>query len=167
MTPNPRDLAHLFAYTRWANGKMLDSVEPLTDEEFHRAIGGSFGSVQGTLAHVYGADWVWLERWHGRSPRALSEAQTVPTLADVREKWAAVQEGHRAFVESLTPEKISQPLTYQNFKGETWTYAIGDALTHLVNHNTYHRGQVATLLRQLGKPAVSTDYLRFLDSGAK
>jgi uncharacterized damage-inducible protein DinB len=167
VTLNPQDVARLFAYTRWATEKTLDSVAPLTPEEFHRALGGSFGSIQGTLAHVYGADWVWLERWRGRSPSALPEAQQVPTFDALREKWREVQDAHAAYVEALTPEKIKEKLTYKNFKGEMWTYTIGDVVIHVANHGTYHRGQIATLLRQLGKPAVSTDYLRFLDAGAK
>ena len=75
------DASRLYAYTRWACGKVLDSVESLTAGEFTRAVGGSFGSVQATLAHLWGADWVWLERWHGRSPAALPDPKKVPTVA--------------------------------------------------------------------------------------
>lgn len=166
MTTTPRDIAKLFAYNRWANGKTLDAVAALTEEEFTRPIGGSFGSVQGTLAHLSGADWVWLERWHGRSPRALPPSENAPALDVLREKWTEVQGRQKSFVEGLTPEKLGQTLTYVNFQGQTWTYPLGEALIHLVNHGTYHRGQVATLLRQLGKSAVSTDYLRYIDAGS-
>ena len=71
---SPEQIATLFAYARWASEKTLESVAPLNPEEFLRPIGGSFGSVQATLAHLHGADWVWLERWHGRSPRTLPKA---------------------------------------------------------------------------------------------
>ena len=158
-------LSRLYAYGRWANARTLDSVAPLTPEEYGRALGGSFGSVQGTLVHLYSADWVWLERWHGRSPRSLGEAQQAPTLETLREKWREVEEGHAAFVRGLTEERLTQELTYVNFAGETWTYPLGEALLHVANHGTYHRGQVATLLRQLGKTPISTDYLRFRDAG--
>ncbi|MGE5275593.1 MAG: DinB family protein [Acidobacteriota bacterium] len=166
MTRTPQEISRLFAYGRWANGKMLDSVAGLTAEEFRRPVGGSFGSIHGTLAHVYGADWIWLERWHGRSPRALPSPDEVPTFETLREKWTEVQDRQRSFVEALTPERLAEGLSYANFKGETWTYPLGEALLHVVNHGTYHRGQVTTLLRQLGKPAVSTDYLRYIDAGA-
>jgi uncharacterized damage-inducible protein DinB len=166
MSRTPQDISKLFAYSRWANGKMLDSVAALTAEEFTRPVGGSFGSVQGTLAHLYGADRVWLERWHGRSPRSLPPAQEVPALAILREKWVEVQRAQKSFVEGLTAERLAETLTYLNFQGETWSYPLGEAMIHVTNHGTYHRGQVATLLRQLGKSAVSTDYLRYLDAGA-
>jgi uncharacterized damage-inducible protein DinB len=164
MTPTPELVRTLFAYGRWANGMALDSAKPLSAEEFLRPIGGSFGSIQATFAHLYGADWVWLERWHGRSPSSLPGANELKTLDAIRSRWETVQEGHRAFAESLTADRMSEPLTYVNFAGQTWTYPLGEALLHVANHGTYHRGQIATLLRQLGQKAASTDYLRYLDA---
>ncbi|MEP6995050.1 MAG: DinB family protein [Acidobacteriota bacterium] len=165
MPYSPEAIAKLFAYGRWANAKTLESVSGLTPEQYDRKAGGSFGSVQGTLAHLYGADWVWLERWHGRSPRSLPASEAVPTLDVLREKWRKVEDGHRAFVEGVSAERLAEKLTYVNFQGATWTYVLGDALLHVANHGTYHRGQVATLLRQIGGTPISTDYLRFLDAG--
>ena len=80
------------------------------------------------------------------------------------ERWDEVQEGQRTFVETLTPARMADSVTYVNFAGQTCTYALGDALVHVANHGTYHRGQVATLLRQLGQKPAPTDYLRYLDA---
>jgi len=160
------EFVKLFAYGRWANDKTLGAVAALSAEEYVRSVGGSFGSVQGTLAHLYGADWVWLERWHGRSPKSLPPAAEVPTLEVLKEKWPRVQAGHKDFVGGLTEGRLAEPITYVNFQGKTFTYSLSEALTHMVNHGTYHRGQVMTLLRQLGKPAVSTDFLRYIDAGS-
>jgi uncharacterized damage-inducible protein DinB len=165
MPYSPEGIAKLFAYTRWAYEKTFESLVPLSEEEFNREIGGSFGSIQGTLTHVYGAEWVWLERLHGRSPRALPEGQKGWTLPDFREKWKPVEAGHQAFVDRVTPEHLAQPLTYVNFAGQTCTYSQADALVHVVNHGTYHRGQIATMLRQLGHKPIPTDYLRYIDAG--
>jgi uncharacterized damage-inducible protein DinB len=165
MMLTPPDASRLFAYTRWASGKTLDSAEILTPEEFARPAGGSFGSVQATFAHLWGADWVWLERWHGRSPKALPDPKRVPSLASVREEWGAVQNAQKEFVEGITAEGMAAPLVYQGFDGKTFHRTIGDALLHVANHGTYHRGQIATLLRQLGKTPVSTDFFRYVDAG--
>ena len=165
MTRTPEDLANLFAYGRWATAKTLESAAALDAEESRQPIGGSFGSVQGTIAHLYGADWVWLERFHGRSPSALPGAESLGPLATIRERWKPVERGLREFVESLAPARLTEPLTF-NFAGQKWTYPVGEALVHVANHGTYHRGQVATLLRQLGKKAASTDYLRWIDAGS-
>lgn len=164
MTPTPETIETLFAYGRWANGKVLESAAPLTAEELVRPIGGSFGSVLKTLVHLHGADWVWLERWHGRSPSSLPGGEDLTTLDAIRERWDEVQEGQRTFVGTLTPARMADPVTYVNFAGQTCTYALGDALVHVANHGTYHRGQVATLLRQLGHKPAPTDYLRYLDA---
>lgn len=165
MAQTPQDICRLFAYGRWANGQTLDAVGALSVEELVRPVGGSFGSVRGTLVHLYGADWVWLERWRGRSPRCLPPVEEVPTLAILREKWGRVQEEQRSFVEGLTPARLEDAVTYVNFQGETWSYPLSETLIHLANHGTYHRGQVTSLLRQLGKAPVSTDYLLYIDAG--
>jgi len=156
-------LRNFLAFGRWANRTILESVAALMPEEYARPIGSSFGSVQGTLVHLYGADWVWLERFHGRSPRALPAGDDLATLGALARKWREVETGQDAYIATLTQERLAEPLSYVSFAGESFTRRLGDALLHLANHGTYHRGQVATLLRQLGRKAVSTDYLRFVD----
>ena len=157
-------LRELYAFNRWANAKTLESVSSLTADEYGRAIGGSFGSVRGTLVHLYGADWVWLERFQGRSPRAMPDGEELATLEVLAAKWLAVQDARDEFLATLTPQRLEAPLSYSGFDGKAFTRVLGGALFHVANHGTYHRGQVATLLRQLGRTAVSTDYTRYLDA---
>jgi uncharacterized damage-inducible protein DinB len=160
---SPEEVSRLLDYNRWANARAIEGAAALTAEELSRSVGGSFTSVLGTLTHLVGAEWVWLERWHGRSPRALPSE--FATVEDLRRRLAEVEEGQKAFLAGLTPERLASKITYVNFAGQTWTYALGEAMVHIVNHGTYHRGQVATLLRQLGKKPLSTDYLLYLDGG--
>jgi uncharacterized damage-inducible protein DinB len=167
MPRTTEEVSRLFAYNRWANGRTLEPVSELTVEEFNRKLGGSFPSVRETLAHIYAAEWIWLERWNGRSPRGLSSEQEVPTLEALKEKWSLVEEECRDLVGGLTKARMAEIVSYVNVKGESWSYPLGEMLTHLVNHSTYHRGQVATMLRQLGKKPLSTDYLVFLDASAR
>ena len=167
MSRTPQEMSKLFAYNRWANARVLEPVSALTAEEFSREVGGSFPSVRKTLAHIYAAEWIWLERWQGRSPRALPPEQEVPTLEELAKKWSAVEDWQRIFVDGLTEARMAEVVTYVNVKGETWSYPLGEMLVHVVNHSTYHRGQVATMLRQLGKTPRSTDYLAYLDGEAR
>ena len=164
MTQDLTTLRNFFAFGRWANRTILESVAALTPEEFARPIGGSFGSVLGTLVHLSGADWVWLERFHGRSPRERPARHDLLDLEALARKWREVEAAQDAFIAALTPERLGEPLSYVSFAGDGFTRELGDALLHLANHGTYHRGQVATLLRQLGHKAAPTDYLRFLDA---
>jgi uncharacterized damage-inducible protein DinB len=157
-------LRELFEYNRWATAKTLECVAPLSNEEFQRPIGGSFGSLGGTLVHAYGADWVWLERLHGRSPRSLPQGEDLSTFEAIRERWAAVEDARDAFLAKLSPARLGEWIHYVNFAGESCRYRLDEVLFHIANHLTYHRGQVVSQLRQLGKPAVATDYLRLLDA---
>ena len=167
MSQDLQTLRNFFAFGRWANQTIVESVAALTPEEYARPIGGSFGSVQATLFHIYGADWVWLERFHGRSPRAMPPGDDLTALDALTRRWREVEAGQDAFIALLTQARLAEPLSYVSFAGDSFTRELGDALLHLANHGTYHRGQVATLLRQLGKKATSTDYLRFIDAQKK
>jgi uncharacterized damage-inducible protein DinB len=143
-------LRELFAYNYWARDRQLEACGALSQEQFERPLGSSFSSVRDTLAHLVGAEWVWLERFRGRSPRELPPCDEFPTLRAIREHWRSVEQGVWEYLAHLNEETLAQPLTYMNFGGQTWAYPLWRALLHLVNHQTYHRGQVTTLLRQLG-----------------
>ena len=156
-------IRELYGYNYWARDRQLEACRALTQEQFLRPMGSSFSSVRDTLAHLVGAEWLWLERWQGRSPRVMPGAEEFPTLAAVEERWRAVEHAVREFLSELSEDALARPITYTNFKGETWTYMLWRALYHLVNHQSYHRGQVTTLLRQLGARAVMVDFLVFQD----
>jgi uncharacterized damage-inducible protein DinB len=151
----------LYAYTRWANERVLDAVDALTDEAFTRDVGGSFGSVQATLAHMLGADWVWLRRWKGESPSVLPAEWDLTTFAGLRERWREVEHEQAEFVDALGPGDLDRVIEHRNMAGTPFANRLDHLLRHVVNHATYHRGQVVTLLRQLGAEAPATDLVRF------
>jgi uncharacterized damage-inducible protein DinB len=160
-------LRELLDYNYWARDRQLDACASLTEEQFLRPMGNSFSSVRDVLAHLIFAEWVWLERWLGRSP-TLAERQQVapdklPTLASVRERWGIGEGKMRSYLTALDEQTLSRPLTYTNFRGQVCTYVLEQTIFHLANHQTYHRGQVTTLLRQLGAEAPATDYLVMQD----
>lgn len=157
-------LEELYDYNYWARDRQLEACGKLTNEQFLRPMGSSFSSLRDTLAHLLAVEWVWLERFRGRSPRALPAwLDPLRDVASIRERWWNLERDLRGYVAGLDAETLDQPLSYVNFKGEAWTYPLGQALFHLVNHQTYHRGQVTTLLRQLGAPSVAIDFLVYLD----
>lgn len=162
-------LQTLYDYNYWARDQQLQACAALSEEQFLRPLGNSFSSVRDTLAHLIVAEWVWLERWKGHSPTkaeaAPYDAATFPTLAVVEDRWRQIERGVREYLAALTPEPLLQPLNYTNIAGEPWTYPLWQTLVHVVNHQTYHRGQVTTMLRQLGAPAPPVDFLVAIDGG--
>jgi uncharacterized damage-inducible protein DinB len=160
----PLEVFHdLYDYNFWARDQQLAVCATLTGEQLARPLGGSFGSLRDTLKHLLGAEWVWNERFHGRVARSVPWLKEVETLESIRARWAGVEADLLAFLAALQPEALTTPLTYQNFKGETWTYPLWQALLHLVNHGTYHRGQVTMALRQLGTAPPALDFLVYRD----
>ena len=156
-------LRELFDYSYWARDRQLEACSALSEEQFLRPVGNSFSSLRDTLAHMIYAEWVWLERWLGRSPsRAEAQAYAAETFADlesIRTRWHTVEANLRSYLTGIGDEALKQPLSYLNLAGDRWTYPLGATLFHLANHQTYHRGQITTLLRQLGASAPTTDYL--------
>jgi uncharacterized damage-inducible protein DinB len=156
-----QDLFTLYEYNAWANARMLDAAESLSAEQFTRDLGNSFPSVRDTLAHILGAEWVWLRRWHGESPSKGLPAADFPTVASLRDRFGAVEKERRSLLETVSEEGLNRVLSYRDFAGHARKLPLVVTLQHVVNHGTYHRGQVTTLLRQLGATPVSTDLSRF------
>ena len=160
---SPEVLRHLYNYNYWARDRQLAACAKLTNEQFTRTLGGSFASLRDTLVHLAGAEWIWSERWNDRSPRLFPKGEQFPDLSALREYWRGVERDVQCFVIGVTEAALAKPLTYTNVAGEQWTYPLGQAMFHLVNHGTYHRGQVTTLLRQLGAEAPGLDFLLMHD----
>ncbi len=156
-------LRELYDYNFWARDQQLAACRSLSDEQLARPLGSSFGSLRDTLKHLLGAEWVWVERFNGRNPRTFPAAQELQSLEAIRTHWQSVEAEIRNFLAALKPEALARPLTYQNFKGETWTYPLWQTLVHLANHGTYHRGQVTMALRQLGATPPAIDFLVYYD----
>jgi uncharacterized damage-inducible protein DinB len=156
----------LYAYNHWANDRVLASVAELSREEFSRDVDGSFGSMWGTLVHIFGVEWLYPQRWKGYSPCALPTADSFPTFEALHTYWNGVRAEQEQFLAGLTEERLRQRVDYINFHGEKYGYPLGDQMRHLVNHSTYHRGQITLLLRLLEKQPVSTDYLLYFDEQA-
>ena len=159
----PETIRELYLYNHWANQRTVDSVAALSTEKFTRDMGNSFSSVRDTLAHILSAEWIWLERWHGRFPKSMLPASDFPTVETLRRRWELVDHDLNRFLETLTPERLREPLAYLNRAGERFSYRLWQQMAHVVNHSSYHRGQVTTLLRQLGAEPNGTDFLSYYD----
>jgi uncharacterized damage-inducible protein DinB len=160
-------IRELYGYNRWANARSLEAAAAVSTEDFTREVGGSFASLRGTLAHMYGAEWIWLQRWKGISPRQLPFSLEFPDVSSIRSRWQAVENERQVFLDALDPARLAEVLSYVNLQGQTFAYPLRRMLQHVVNHGTYHRGQITTLLRQLGAAPLATDLLLYDDGKTK
>ena len=156
------EIGWLYAYHRWAGQRMLDSVASLSDEQRLRPAVSSFPSVIQTVAHIVGADWVWLKRWQGNSPDTLPSGWEDLSLEQLRDVWTEVLDQQQNFIATLSEQRLRSVLVYTNFAGEEVRGELGGFMRHVVNHATYHRGQVTTLIRQVGGTPLSTDMAQFI-----
>ena len=164
---NARDVGYLNDYNGWANRRVLEIASKLTPEQFTRDLQSSHRSVRDTLAHILAGEWIWLERWKGTSPSSLLNPTEFGTIESLASRWAGVERDYQEYINGLTDELLTVVISYRNTRGEEWAYPLGQMLQHVMNHSNYHRGQVTTLLRQLGAEVMPLDLLVFMDVKAQ
>jgi uncharacterized damage-inducible protein DinB len=158
---SPDEIRQLFDYNAWANQRSLDAAAALTADDFSKPLGSSFSSVRDTLAHIWGAEWLWLERFQGISPASLPEVGQFHDLFSLQSRWHQDQQRLQKFVAGLTPDDLNRVHEYRTLNFGAYKNPLWQSMQHMVNHGTYHRGQVATLLRQLNAKPLSSDLIHF------
>lgn len=143
-------IADYAAYNQWANGALLKVVKTLDASQQQKEIISSFPSVYSTLLHVLSAETIWWQRMH-------NEPQTAWTLKDAGLSCVAIIDGisrqdklWAEWVTTLQTEQLQSMMGYKTSKQEYFEQPLWEILMHLFNHSTYHRGQLVTMLRQLG-----------------
>jgi len=144
----------LYDYNRWANHRLFDFAAGLGENVCGREVGQQFSmpTVTRMFAHMYGAESIWLTRWKGASPTAMPGAQLV-SMADVRQKWDALEAEEQAFLAALTDADLARAIDYKNTEGKAFHAPLGHLLQHVANHATHHRSEIATMVTMLsGSP---------------
>src|SRR5215831_16471432 len=159
---------------------MFSVLEKLTPEQFTAPHASSFPSIHETVFHLLAAEWIWLKRWQGTPPRApqpVSAAtietwktlrvngapapQQVETLAQLRELGDGIEAERNELLAQLNEEQLHASLAYHDMSGVPYSMPLGELMQHVVNHGTYHRGQVTTLLREAGAETIGLDLVYF------
>ena len=160
-------LRQLIAFHYWARDRVMLAAGPLSAEQYTRSMGSSFSSIRDTLNHVYLAEWIWYSRWNGVSPTAFPELD-LPDVPALQERWRETEGKVRAYIDEAGEAGISRVIPYRLLSGLESASPLWQMVVHVVNHATYHRGQVTTLLRQVGAaPPKSTDMITYFRETAK
>ncbi len=151
-------ITHFYEYNEWANDRLLDVASGLSAGELSSERGASFGSILSSFAHVAAGQIVWLERWAGgESAAPLVELQRMPDIGAVRASFLASHAGIRDYIAGLTVEQLDEPLDYHDRRGG-WSRPLWQLMTHVANHGTYHRGEIAMMLTGAGHSPGDLDF---------
>lgn len=155
------EIKELFAYNAWANRRVVDSISRLGEEQFSRNLGGSHGSIRGTLAHLAAAEIIWLERWQGKAGTKLLPEQEFDTIEKATRRLTEIDVDMMDFINQFPESDLEQSKVYTTTEGKSHSNLFRHMFSHLLNHSTYHRGQLAALLRQAGAVPNPTDLIIF------
>lgn len=157
---NKKDLAELFEYNRWAENRLLASLEQVSTEDFEKDLHSSHGGIRGTLFHMVNAENIWTSRLRGEELRTIN-SEEVKSLGDLKAKWDELDKKLSMLISEYSDGDLLSEFEYQDSKGNKFRHPRIWVFNQLFNHFTYHRGQIVTMQRQLGYKPANTDLIGF------
>jgi len=155
------EVQELFAYNAWANRRCFAALHLLPAEPYFRDLKSSHGGIHGTLCHIVWAEELWLNRWLGKPNPAVPQGRDLATLAAARTRWEAVEAERGRWLAGLTERRLDDTLAVRPSAGGEYRHNFRQMVRHAVDHSTYHRGQIVTLLRQVGVTPPNTGLIVF------
>lgn len=152
------DFTSLFAFNRWANAKMLDACRKLTPEQYVAEPAPVWSSVRATVFHIAVVTELWLRGLENDPNDSFPTEAEIATIDDAERLLDRAYQRFDRLLPTLTPERLTALVTY---RGRGWTATLPPwaVLRHVVNHTTYHRGQVASKLKRFGVVQPETDFV--------
>jgi uncharacterized damage-inducible protein DinB len=159
---NYQELDALLDYHYWAQQRMFDALELLSPEQWTRPLESSFKSIRDTAVHIWGAEKVWCARWKGVSPSGLQSSDAFPTAHSLRIASRELEGEVRGVVREVGAQGVDRRFEYKTLAGTPQSSLFWQTVQHMVNHATYHRGQLTTMLRQVdANPPKGMDLIAF------
>ncbi len=148
-------------YNIWANSKMVDLILKLSPEQLDKEINSSFNTIRKTVYHSWGAEYVWLQRMELIENWVYTGNDLHVPLDEACTKWLQTSEALKVFIEKQYDDKaLEHVFQYYDSEKVSHKQQVSQTLMHVFNHATYHRGQLVTMLRQVGVTKLpSTDYM--------
>ncbi len=155
----------LWAFNTWAEGLVFDAVARISSEQYRRDMQSSHGGILGTLAHIISAEQGWLGRWAGDRQVQQSSVQDVASIDELRVHWQRVGEQMQQFLGTLSDAKLQETLAVTTSQGGQFANPHWQMIQHVVDHSSYHRGQIASDLRASGQEPAYTDFIHAVRQG--
>ncbi len=144
-------------FHRWALERFLAVCQELEPEALTKDLGNSFPSIRDTLVHCFMADHAWFHRVQGLA-FTRPEAQNYPSVQSIIDQWQPFLEQWETLI---TRSSLEQIIVYKTFDGAEFNNSFEEITRHVVNHGSYHRGQIAMMLRLLGHKPPATDWILY------
>jgi len=140
----------LAAYNSWANAKAISWLQQITDEQWEQINTSSFSSVKQTAVHIASAEKIWIDFWTKAPNPVYLSSYFQGSRQELIDIWEDTSAGVQNFIEDHPEENLHDPVIFVYPNGRTGQMAYWQTFAHIMNHSTYHRGQLVTLLRQAG-----------------
>ena len=151
------------AYNVWANQQLTDCISNLPDEQINREITSSFKSIFATLVHMWDAESIWWQRVKLQEQIEIPSLNFEGSILELVNNLLKQSKHWKEWVDLATEAALEHEFIYRNSKKEQFKQPVNEVLLHLFNHQSYHRGQLITMLRQVGLEQVpNTDLISFL-----
>ena len=155
-------LASYTQYEYWANEKLFEVILSLSEEQYQQEVVSSFPSIYKTCLHMWDATSIWWQRLHKVEQVVVPSLSFHPYMNDIVHGILQQNKQWIDWINAADIDKLELKLAYKTSKGDPFQQPVNEILLHLNNHGTYHRGQLVTLLRQVGVEKIpQTDYILY------
>jgi uncharacterized damage-inducible protein DinB len=152
----------LMSYNIWANDKVIKWLKALSEDQWRRPIVSSFPTIRDTALHILGAEYIWLQRLCNVNETVWIPAVFTGSNAEIIDAWEKASRDLEFFLTTFKLENLWDTVTFKRINGEVKELKNFEIFSHVVNHSSYHRGQLVTMLRQVGFTDVSSlDLMNF------
>ncbi|WP_028401868.1 DinB family protein [Ectobacillus panaciterrae] len=157
----------MYDYHVWANKKMIDRLKELPEDIYNKEIQSIFPSISKALSHIYLADHLWLDVISGKSmneafafTNQLTEQMESKRIEEMETMFFDLSERYKAFLN--VQEDMEKVIVVDNPYAGLLETSISESVLHVVSHGSYHRGNIAAMLRQQGHASIMQDYGLYL-----
>ena len=147
---NKQYFMELAGYNTWADHIAIEWINQIDDEQWNKVITSSFSSVRQTAIHITSAEKIWIDFWENTPEPIYFSAGFKGTKNDLTDTWKKASADVKKFIEKYPEEKYAELVSFIKPNGEKGQMEFARTFPHMINHSTYHRGQLVTLLRQVG-----------------
>ncbi len=151
----------LLDYDIWAHDQVKNRATQLNDEEFNRELADGTGSVRGKLQHLLWAEEMWVRRIQGENPGPELPIPDIHSAIPFYENWDTTRNGHLTRIRSELLGNPGKTVSYENTKGEQYSQPLWQIALHVVNHGTFHRGQISSMVRRITGQPIPLDLVLF------